>query len=91
MQTHRVRSGRRGRLLPGIGVVNLHRARLGMIVVAHEFGHAMFEWANRKGLWIQLTSGDTMPVEEKILHAQSEMLRQFMDRADKLGLYGEHS
>lgn len=87
MQTHRVWSGRRRRLLPGIGVVNLHRARLGMVVVTHEFGHAMFEWANRKGLWRQLASGDTMPVEERILHAQSEMLRQFMERAEKLRLY----
>lgn len=88
MQTHRVWSGRRRRLLPGIGVVNLHRARLGIVVVTHEFGHAMFEWANRQRLWKHLASGNTMPVEERILHAQSEMIRQYMVRAEKLGLYG---
>lgn len=87
MQTRRTWAGPGMRLLPSMGVVNLHRARLGIVVVTHEFGHAMFEWANRKGLWKKLSSGDTMPVEERILHAQSEMIRQFMARAEKLGLY----
>lgn len=88
MQTRRTWAGPRMRLLPSIGVVNLHRARLGIVVVTHEFGHAMFEWANRKRLWKHLSSGNTMPVEERILHAQSEMIRQYMARAEKLGLYG---
>jgi len=92
MQTRRVYrvwpDDRRMRLRPSIGVVNLHRARLGIVVVTHEFGHAMFEWANRQRLWKQLASGNTMPVEERILHAQGEMIRQYIERAERLGLYG---
>lgn len=87
MQTRRTWAAPRMRLLPSIGVVNLHRARLGIVVVTHEFGHAMFEWANRQRLWKHLAGGNTMPVEERILHAQSEMIRQYMVRAEKLGLY----
>lgn len=87
MQTRRVMAGPRMRLRLGMGLVDLHRGRLGIVVVTHEFGHAMFEWAHRKGLWKKLASGDSMPVEEQILHAQSEMIRQFMERAEKLRLY----
>lgn len=70
-------------------VVNLYRARLGMVVLAHEFGHAMFAWAKRKRLPGTFAGREDMDVEEMVLHAQSEMLRQFMVTAEKRGLYGK--
>lgn len=89
MQTMEVMVRRRGRwvCLPQLGIVNLHRRRLGMVVLSHEFGHAAFAWAKRKRLPGTFAGREDMDVEELVLHAHSEMLRQFMERAEGLGLY----
>lgn len=79
--------GRRWRATPQLGIVNLHRRRLGVVVITHEFGHAMLAWAKRKRLPGTFAGREDMNVEERILHAQSEMLRQFMERAETLRLY----
>jgi hypothetical protein len=66
--------------------VNLWRGRLGMEVVAHEFGHAAFAWAWRKRLVDKLAG---MPAEEEVCYTLGRMLRRFVARAYQLGLYTE--
>lgn len=83
----RVHTKKPDRVLPVFGCVNLHRKRLGISVVSHEFAHAAFAWAARMRIWGELTQGDTMRVEERYCHALGEMLRQFMVKAERAGLY----
>jgi hypothetical protein len=68
------------------GRVNLCRKYLGTEVVTHEFTHAMFAWAWRKKLIAGLAG---MPVEEQCCYALGRMLRRFVARTNKLGLYQE--
>jgi hypothetical protein len=87
MKSYKRRLGRRTTC--ELGSVNLHRGRLGVAVVCHEFAHVAFAWSDRKRLFGPLTQGDprTMPLEERFCHALDEMVRQFVERAYKLGLY----
>lgn len=81
---HEVRDGRSWRLSPWFATVNLCRPNLGVGTISHEFGHAMFRWAERRGL--RPTGG--MAGEEEALYGLTEMTRQFVNRAHDEGLYG---
>ena len=75
-----------GRRTPCFGRVNLFKGRLGVEVVTHEFAHAMFAWAWRRNLIAGLAG---MPVEEQCCYVLGRMVRRFVARAYKLGLYAE--
>ena len=83
-QGHEVRDGRTWRLSPWFATVNLCRPSLGVGTVCHEFGHAMFRWAERK----RVRPADGMDLEEVVLYGLTEMVRQFVNRAHDEGLYG---
>ncbi len=79
--------------------LNFYKRYLGMGCITHEITHAAFSWADRVKLPLseisdnplsQATSGAVLPQdgpEERFCYALGEMCRQFVNRADKLGLY----
>lgn len=84
-RTHHYTDGS-SRTMPCLGTVNLYRGRLTVEVVVHEFGHAMFAWAWRKGLIAGLSA---MAVEEQACYVLGRMASRFVARAYELGLYEE--
>lgn len=83
-QGHEIRDGRTWCLSPHFATVNLARTHLGVGAISHEFGHAMFRWGERR----HLAKREGMDLEEELLYGLTAMLRQFVDRASDLGLYG---
>ncbi len=75
-----------GRVTPCFGRVNLYRGALDVETVVHEFGHAALAWAWRRRLIAGLAG---MPVEERVCYALGRMVRRFVTRAHRYGLYGE--
>lgn len=90
------------RTLPLFAEVNFHRGYIGTGCVAHEFTHALFCWAERVKLNLsEITakagsykrrsksrSLNADSVEERCCYVLGDMVRQFVLRAHKLGLYG---
>ena len=77
-----------------------HRNSLGMEVVTHEFTHAAFCWAERRGLdlskilgkhnWKVHKRGKAMArdgVEERFCYALGQMANQFTKKCCDIGLY----
>lgn len=92
------RSGKPNRKAGLFAELNFHRKFLGIGCVSHEFTHAAFSWANRVNLPIQEIK--EMPLssmkhgvlpqdgpEERFCYALGEMVKQFTERAYKLGIY----
>lgn len=78
--------------------VNFIRRALGIGVVSHEFTHAGFCWAERRGLPLEHIKqaaqlvGNVLAddsIEEQFCYAVGEMCRQFTQRCYDLGLYKE--
>lgn len=74
--------------------VLLSRRWMGGEVVSHEFFHATMGWARRKRVPMTMVQGNPrdfgsydMRVEEVLCYAHGRMVRQFVDRAHKMGLY----
>lgn len=83
------------RLRPLFGEVNFYLGKLGMAIVTHEFLHATFEWGRRKRIDLDCVATDdakrysqSQNPEEQLCWAHGEMVRQFYERAGKLGLIG---
>jgi hypothetical protein len=73
-----------GRLSPCLGSVNLYRQGCDLEIVAHEFTHAMFAWADRKKLFGTIQD---MPTQEPCCYALGRMVERFTRRAYALGIY----
>jgi hypothetical protein len=83
------------RTSPQFGEVHFSIRQMGSETVTHEFTHAAWGWARRVG-WKpepegamvgRFESGEDDVNEERFCYALGAMVRQFIDRAYRLGLY----
>ena len=78
-------------MLPSCGEIHFCRKHLGVGVITHEFLHAALAWARRIRLDFDVIavedSGDASEDEERLCYAHGEMVRQFVNRCNKLRLY----
>jgi hypothetical protein len=75
---------------PCIGTVNFCLPFLDMETVTHEFLHALFAWAERKGVRPQTKPRDEY-VEEVLCYALGRFMRRFLRQAAELGLRISHA
>lgn len=88
----RVSPGRPDRLLPVFAEVHFNVNRMGGEIVAHEFYHATAAWARRirldgSSMFSHTQGPDVSPEEERLCYAHGQMVRHFVNRAWKAGLY----
>lgn len=84
-----------GRIRPCFAELHVCRPRLGVGLLTHELLHVTFAWARRRGIdlhAIAVGEGDDRFVhrdEEALCYTHGELMRQFVTRATRLGLYGD--
>jgi hypothetical protein len=66
---------------PNCGEINVHRKRLDSEIAAHEIGHAVVQWARRRGIDPMSVEGDVRGHEgsenERFCRALGRMVAQF--------------